>query len=218
MLRPLLTLSLLGSLLPLTSRAQTTAEAPRFYVGLSGNQLSNIPFNQNGPVPRIIGPALTAGWQLTPRLAVQTGLSYHWKKDSFVTYQSPPTPGSASSVNVTSRTKYLLVPALLRCTVTALAARAHFDLVGGATLVHASGSIDFKGNNGTVDPALRNYSVSDTRFNLTLGPAVRATLSRRLELTAAGLVSAVVGEDYYRFSDRLFLNTSIGVNYTFGHL
>jgi hypothetical protein len=218
MFRSLLTISLLGCLLPLASRAQTTSESPRYYVGLSGNQLSNIPFNENGPVPRIIGPALTAGLQLTPRLAVQTGLSYHWDKMTYPAYQFIPTPGSASTVTATARTKYFVVPALLRYTATALAARTHFDIVGGATLVHATASLTYEGNGGTIDPALRNNSFSDTRFNLTLGPAVRATLSPRLELTAAGLVSAAVGDSYYRFRDRLFLNTSIGVNYTFGQL
>jgi hypothetical protein len=218
LLRPLLTLSLLSGLLPLVNHAQTTSDSPRFYVGLSGNQLSNIPFNENGITPRLIGPALMAGLQLTPRLAVQTGLSYHWQKDTYATYQFIPTPGNANTITATTRSKYFLVPALLRYTATALVARAHFDMVGGATLVHATGSLTYEGNGGTIDPALRNRSFSDTRFNLTLGPAVRAALSSRLELTAAGLVSMVVGEDYYRFSDRFFLNTSIGVNYTFGQL
>jgi len=45
---------------------------------------------------------------------------------------------------------------------------------------------------------------------------VRAAISNHLELTASSLVSMVVGENYYRFSDRLFLNTSLGLNYKFG--
>ena len=169
-------------------------------------------------MPRIIGPGLTVGLQLTPRLADQTGLSYHWKKDSLATYQFIPSPGNASTVTMTSRVKYFIVPALLRYTATAPTARARFDILGGATLVHATGRISYEGNGGTIDPALRDRSSSNTRLNLTLGPAVRATLSPRLELTAAGLLSAVVSEDYYRFSDRLFLNTSFGLNYTFGQL
>jgi hypothetical protein len=207
--------SLLINLLALSSHAQTAPSLSRFYLGVSGNQLSNAPFNGDGIVPRIIGPALTVGMQLTPRLAVQTGLSYHWKKESRY-YQSISTPGGISSVTTTQRTKYFIIPALLRYMVTAPAGRAHFDVVGGATLLHATGHVTYDVSGGAIDPALRESSISDTRFNLTLGPAVRAAISPRLELSVSSLMSMVVGDNYYRFSDRLFLNTSIGLNYTFG--
>jgi hypothetical protein len=218
LLKTLLTAGLLGSLFPFAGFAQTTPTATRFYVGLGGNQLSNIPFNTDGIVPRIIGPALTVGMQLTPRLAVQTGLSYHWKTDSSAAYQVISNPGSpgASTITITQRSSYFIVPVVLRYTASALTARAHFDVVGGATVVHARGRVTYEGNGGPADPALRERTSSNTRLNVTLGPAVRAALSSHLELTAAGLVSAVVTEDYYRFSDRLFLNASLGLNYTFG--
>jgi hypothetical protein len=156
--------------------------------------------------------------QLTPRLAVQTGLSYHWQKEFFGSYEFSSYPGGTGSgtVDITQHASYFIVPALLRFTATAPAARTHFDIVGGATIVHARGSVTYETTSGPVDPALRDRSSSNTRLNVTLGPAVRATLSPHLELTATGLLSAVVTEDYYRFSDRLFFNTSLGLNYTFG--
>lgn len=200
----LLTACLLVSLFPLVGSAQTTSVAPGFYVGLGVNQLSDIPFN-DGIVPRLIGPSLTAGMQLTPRLAVQTGLSYHWGQDSPKIYQFIDSPSTIHS-------GYFIMPALLRFTTTAPAARAHFDIIGGATLVHVRSRITYD-YNGSTSKELRN---SNTRFNMTLGPAMRVTLSPCLELTAASLVSAVVGENYYHFSDRLFLNTSLGLNYAFG--
>jgi hypothetical protein len=199
---------LLSSWLPLTSYAQTASGAPGFYIGVGANLLSNVPFNDQGIVPRLIGPALTAGVQFTPRLAGQVGLSYHSKKDSF-TYLTAAQIGYVYST-YTYRSSYFIVPVLLRYTLTAPAQRFHVELAGGATLVHARGL--FEGD--SISPAIGRSS--DTRFNLTLGPAVRYVLSPSLELTATSLVSAVVGENYYGFRDRLFLNTAIGVNYTFG--
>jgi hypothetical protein len=214
--RSLLIASLLAGLLPLTGHAQMAPIPARFYVGLGVNMLSNVPFNDQEIVPRIIGPSATIGTQFTPRLAVQVGVSYHREKYA-TTYEFAPAPGSASSVTATSRTQYFIVPVLLRYSVTAPAERFHFEVLGGATWVHAASRLTYESDGlGIIDPALRASSNSDSRFNLTLGPAVRRTLSSHLELMATGLVSAVVGENYYRFRDRLFLNTSLGVNYTFG--
>ncbi|RZJ95337.1 MAG: porin family protein [Hymenobacter sp.] len=201
--RTLLAASLLSGLLPLTSQAQTVPVSSRFYVGVGANMLSNVPFKDQGAVPRIIGPSLTAGMQLTPRLAVQAGLSYHQKNETYEYLFAG--PGIASTI----KAKYFLVPVLARYTVTEPTARFHFDVLGGATLIHATSHISYTSSAYESDNA-------DTRFNLSVGPAVRAALSSHFELTASGLVSATVGDSYYEFSDRLFLNTSIGVNYTFG--
>jgi len=198
----LLTTGLLGTLLPLSSYAQTAPPSSRFYVGVGANLLSNLPFKDQGIVPRSLGPSLTAGLLFTPRWALQVGFSYHGKQETIAN----PNPVG----DVTVRTKYFLVPALLRYTVTAPATPVQFDILGGATLVHATGRTSFSSS------LYDESSTSDTRFNLTLGPAVRAAISNHLELTASSLVSMVVGENYYRFSDRLFLNTSLGLNYKFG--
>jgi hypothetical protein len=201
----LLTTGLLGTLLPLTSAAQTAPVSSRFYVGIGANLLSNLPFKGQGIVPRSLGPSLTAGLLFSPRLALQTGLSYHGNKETYDDLFASP------GVVATVRTNYFLVPALLRYTVTAPASPVHFDVLGGATLVHATSRTTFS----VSSPLYDESSISDTRFNLTLGPAVRAAISPNLELTATGVVSMVVGENYYNFSDRLFLNTSLGLNYKF---
>ncbi|TFZ62222.1 porin family protein [Hymenobacter sp. UV11] len=201
----LLTTCLLGILLPLTSPAQTAPASSRFYVGVGANLLSNTPFKDRGIVPRILGPSITAGVNFMPRLALQVGLSYHGKKDTYDDMFASP------AVVTTVSTKYLVIPALLRYTVTTPINPINFDVLGGATLVHVTGHTTYSATPSTYN----EYSDSDTRFNLTLGPAVRAAISSHLELTATSLVSMVVGENYYNFSDRLFLNTSLGINYKF---
>jgi hypothetical protein len=193
-----------GTLLPWASPAQTAPTLPRFYVGVGANRLSNLPFQDRGVVPSSFGPSLTVGLPFTPRWALQVGFSYHGKRETIANPNSP--------VEATVRTHYFLVPALLRYTVTELANPVQFDLLGGATLVHAKGRTTLSPS----PPSYEESTLSDTRFNLTLGPAVRATISNHLEFTASSLVSMVVGRTYYNFSDRLFLNTSLGLNYKFG--
>jgi hypothetical protein len=193
----LLITGLLGTLLPLSSPAQTAPAAPRFYVGVGANLLSNVPFNDRTllpVVPRLFGPSLTAGWLFTPRWALQVGFSYHGK--------NTPNPAGGSTLEA----KYFVVPALLRYTVTAPATPVQFDVLAGATLVHLKDWETYSAPS----------SHTATRVNLTVGPAVRAALSAHWEVTAAGLVSMIVRKDYYNFSDRLFLNTSLGLNYKFG--
>jgi hypothetical protein len=198
----LLTTGLLGTLLPFSSPAQTAPASSRFYLGVGANLLSNLPYKDRGIVPSSFGPSLTVGLPFTPRWALQVGFSYHGKRET-ITNSNP-------AVKATVRTNYFLVPALLRYTVTESTRPVQFDILTGATLVHATGRTTFS------PPAYAESTLSDTRFNLTLGPAVRAAISNHLEFTAAGLVSMVVGENYYNFSDRLFLNTSLGLNYKFG--
>jgi hypothetical protein len=193
----LLITGLLGTLLPLSSPAQTAPTAPRFYVGVGANLLSNVPFNDRKlvpVVPRLFGPSLTAGVHFTPRWALQVGFSYHGK--------NTPDPAGGPTLEA----KYFVVPALLRYTVTAPATPVQVDMLAGATLVH------LKDWNTYSAPS----SYSATRVNLTVGPAVRVALSSHMEVTAAGLISMIVGKNYYTFSDRLFLNTSLGLNYKFG--
>jgi hypothetical protein len=197
----LLTTGVLGTLLPLASSAQVAPASSRFYVGVGANLLSNLPFKERGIVPSSFGPSLTVGLPFTPRWALQVGFSYHGKRETIAN------PNSA--VEATIRTKYLLVPALFRYTVTEPANPVQFDILGGATLVHAKGRTTFS------PPSNNESNLSDTRFNLTIGPAVRAAISSHLDLTVNGLVSMRVDE-VYNFSDRFFLNTSLGLNYKFG--
>lgn len=213
--RTLFTASLLTGILPLASHAQT---APRFYVGAGANLLTNTPFN-SGIAPHLLGPSLTAGWQFIPHLALQASVAYQWEKDNYSqAYLYTDQTGQLLSATYSSehRLKYFTVPILLRYTFAPSAERLHFDVLGGVTLVHATirSSYASSDSSTTIFPGKDN--IANTRANLTLGPAVRYAVSPHIELTANGLVSAVLGENYYRFSDRLFLNVLVGAHYTFG--
>jgi hypothetical protein len=210
---PFLWASLVG--LPLVSHAQTAT--PRFYLGAGANLLTNAPFSAAG-IPRLLGPSVTAGKQLSAKLALQVGLSYFWQNEttsySYLTYDAS---GQTRLINnsYSTNSKYLLLPVLLRYTFTAAPNRFYFDGLGGITAIYAhhhyTNTTDYAGV-----PFSNENNYSAGRVNLTIGPAVRYALSPTVELTANGLVSATIGDSYRRFSDRLFLNVLVGAHYTFG--
>jgi hypothetical protein len=200
--------------LPLLSFAQAGPASSRFYVGVGANLLTDVPFNSTS-VPNLVGPSLTAGMQLAPRLAVQVSAAYHWQHDTYTyPYYSSGTGTPINTVSTDYHYKYITVPVLLRYTFTEPAASFHFDGLAGITVLHGAFKYTSSGSYPGTFP--ENYSSSSTKANFTLGPAVRYTLSPQVELTANGLVSAVLGDTYYRFSDRLFLNVLVGAHYTFG--
>ena len=204
----LLALSRLGA-------AQTTAEPPRFYVGVGASLLTAWPFHKSSDY-HPVGPALTAGLQLSPRLALQVGASVGWESYQFGAAYEPAnvSPGSSFYSSDGKETIYT-VPVLLRYTFTAGAGPLHFDALGGGTLLHARGHqrvIVVTGGQKTYDHT-DNYT--DTAFRLTLGPAVRYALSPALELSATPLVNVALNSGY-NFSNRFSSNFLLGVNYKFG--
>jgi hypothetical protein len=207
--RTLLITSLLTSSLPLVSQAQTN---PHFYVGAGANLLTNVPFNSAG-APRLVGPSLTAGVLLTSRLALQASASYHWKKDSYTSpsYNYGQT-GTVGGDTYSNQYKYFMVPVLLRYTFTPSTEHFHFDGLAGVTVLHST----YHYESTALYPG--DYNSSLTRASLSLGPAARYTLTPKVELTANALVSAALGDGYYQFSDRLFLNVLVGAHYTFGQI
>jgi len=200
--RTLFAVSLLAGLLPLASSAQSTS---RFYVGAGAGVLTNRPFSA-GSAERVVGPSLTAGLVLNPRLAVQLGASYHGRTETIPSYSSGPGQNADKS-----HYYYLVMPALLRYTFTSPDSPWHLDGLAGATIVHAASKYT---RNDSL--SYLNFRSSATRANLTLGPAFRYAFLPNVEFTANALLSAVVGDTYYRFSDRLFLNVLVGAQYSFG--
>jgi hypothetical protein len=211
--RILFTASLLVGILPLVSHAQT---APRFYVGAGANLLTNTPFTSAG-VPRLVGPSVTVGRQLSTKLALQVSASYFRQNESnsysySTTYFGQPTIAT-SSYSLDS--KLFIMPVLLRYTFTAAPKRFYVDGLGGVTVAYSHGhSASTVNYVGTPYSSEDNYS--QVKANLTLGPAVRYAISPNIELTANGLVSAILNAGRYQFSDRLFLNVLVGAHYTFG--
>jgi hypothetical protein len=210
--RTLFTAGLLAGMLPLASYAQT---APRFYVGAGANLLTSVPFLSEGAAARVYGPALTAGLQLNPRLALQAGVAYFWQNRSFSDAHIDPNQADPVVNKADFHSKYFVIPVLLRYTFAPSTQRFHVDALAGVTLTHHSYR-NSSSSNSLYYPYSYEYSGSTTNGSLTLGPAVRYTLVPNVELTANALVSATVGDDYYRFSDRLFLNVLVGAHYTFG--
>jgi hypothetical protein len=213
--RTLFTAGLLAGILPLASHAQT---APRFYVGAGASLFTNVPLVSGGAAPRLYGPALTAGLQLTPHLALQTGVAYFWQNDNRSQGYFDPNLPSPVVDEIDYHAKYFTIPVLLRYTFTPSAERFHVDALAGLTLVHNSYRNRFtRTSPSPSDSYSQVYNGSATRASVTLGPAARYTLAPNVELTANALVSATLGDAYsYRFSDRLFLNVLVGVQYSFG--
>ena len=205
----------IGSL-PLTGSAQTAPVAPRFYVGLGASLLTDKPFHSYSR-PSLFGPAVTAGVQLNPRLALQTGAALGWRHETFTStpYTDPTQPANQPINTSEYRTRVLAVPLLARFTRTPPAKRLRVDALGGVTLLHstAHGTISLIYPTQTYHTEV---SLSTTNFNASLGPAVRYALTSQVELTADALVNAALGSGYFQFSDRLYLNVLVGARYTFG--
>jgi hypothetical protein len=209
-MRKFLLLSGLASL-PLLGAAQTTPT--RFYVGAGVTVLSSRPFRNYSSTQT--GPALTAGMQFTPRLALQLSGGYTWHNasSSYDTYYSG---SSTATFNYESRGKQFTFPLLLRATLTTPAKPLRVDALFGPMWLYGTArttsSVTYQGQ--TTQNTSDRYS--DNAFSFALGPALRYTLTPRLELALDALVNIGLGEDRGDFDDRLFSNVLAGVHYNFG--
>jgi hypothetical protein len=199
--------------LPLISQAQTEAASSHFYVGAGVNLVTNVPFTSSG-TPRVYGPSLTTGVNLAPRLALQASVAY--QRQNYSGGSAYNSGAGISYESYSSRSKHFTIPVLLRYTLTPSPKRFQFDGLAGITVLHSS--YHYESTSTSSAGYINNYETNDgqTRASVTLGPAVRYAVSPKVELTANGLVSAVIGDTYYRFSDRLFLNVLVGAQYSFG--
>jgi hypothetical protein len=126
LLHKLLLPSLLAGGLPLVSTAQTTDTPTRYYVGVGGSLLNS--FGRGSS--RILGPSLTAGLQVNPKLAVQVGTTVTWRNYSsgysYTDYQLQQTVYTSKS-----HSTFITIPALLRYTLTPAAKRLQVDALVG---------------------------------------------------------------------------------------
>jgi hypothetical protein len=215
MSKKLLLVTSLASL-PLISTAQTEPTSPHFYVGLGANLLTSVPFT-SAAVPRLVGPAVTGGLYLGSRTALQASLSYHWRNESASYPSYNYGGGTIGGDSYSNNYKYFIVPVLLRYTFTPPAQRFHFDGFVGVTVLHSAFHYKSTTTSYTGAPYSTEHSSGQTRAAVALGPAVRYAVAPNMELTANGLVSTVLGDNYSRnFSNRLFLNVLVGAQYSFG--
>jgi hypothetical protein len=204
--------------LPLISTAQTASESPRFYVGLGASFLTDRGFRSTSYSndPTFGGPALTLGAQLSPRLALQVGAGYAWRNTSSFTAYPNDYNGAANSNSSESHLRVFTLPVLLRYTFTDAPSRFNIDALGGITVMHSTTHYSYTSIVGGRVNFTDSGDYSSTKANVTLGPSLRYALAPKLEVTAAPLVNAVIGDTYNNFSDRLFWNLLVGVHYTFG--
>lgn len=209
--------TLLGAsivLLPAVSLAQST---PPLYVGASFNILTYNPFRSYSS--NLYGPAVTVGYQLSPRWAIQTGASWNRRSDNTSNFD-PAGVSIFEEVRYDIRYTRLTVPLLARFTLTDPTKPLQVDALFGPSWIHEGGrtTTTFVYRAGGSDSDTHTYS--DNSFSAGLGPSIRYAVGANLELTANSVLQAEFADGLNivnrRFSDRLFLTTQLGVQYRFG--
>jgi hypothetical protein len=199
---------------PALCLAQAT---PRFYIGASAHLLSSSPFRSYNT--NTFGPALTVGYQLSPRWAIQSGASLVWRNSTYSTDYSNGS-GGYDRVTFELRSNLLIVPLLARYTFTDPSNPLRLDALFGASWQHVTGRTTFTYAYAAGDVDREMYRVGDNSISASAGPALRYSLGTNLELMASSVVQADLSNDYNiagrNFSDRLSLNTQLGVQYSFG--
>jgi hypothetical protein len=202
---------LLGAGLILSPAIGLAQAAPSLYIGASASMLSTNPFR--GYNSNVFGPAVTVGYQLSPRWAIQSGASMNWQN-----YQSTSLDYTGASIfnQISYDTHYtqLVIPLLARYTFTAPASPLHLDALFGGNLIHTTrrSSTAYFYKAGNTDVYDNRYS--DNTFNLGIGPSVRYTLVPHLDVTATSLLQTTIRKS--EFFDYFYLTTQLGIQYTFG--
>ncbi|MET4076296.1 outer membrane beta-barrel protein [Hymenobacter sp. UYCo722] len=230
---------LLGAAFP--ALAQTAADAPatpRFYVGLGAYSSFYQPIGHpasNGYSSFIQSSSFrlpvqfTAGYHISPRVAVQVGLAYSTGTSQYgqtfvYSTTTPGTPSPSYTMAGTTTQTQTSVSALARYTLTANPAhRLQFDALGGFTLEH--GTTDNQGSRtenlqGPPTTTTYDYRLSKNSYLLTGGVEARYRLSRCLELTYDFTVNkALNSPNIYGgngTANTLTTSQALGLRYRFG--
>ncbi len=214
-LRSLLAVSLVTSALPLMSVAQTsTSIASKFSIGLTGTYAKY-------DAPNQYIPTLTAGLQLTPRLALQLGVGYIWDKYSYGSskgsYFDSQTNEFRNEVSWFTYKRLLTVPLLARYTITPLAKRWQVDILGGATGLYYFGHFDQTFSTTTQsDQHITTDSYDNFTGLLSLGLGLRYALNPHVELVGDALVNTSWNNPYNGYIRSYPGSFSLGARYRFG--
>jgi hypothetical protein len=204
-------------LLPAVSLAQSTP----LYVGASFNASTFSPFRSYSS--NLYGPALTVGYQLSPRWAIQTGASWGQRSDRPSNTARPnelTTPTIFKEVNFDLRYTRLTIPVLARFTLTDPTKALQVDALFGPSWIYTTdrNTTTFVLKAGGSDS--QTSTSSENSFSAGLGPSIRYAVNPHLQLTANSIVQAPFADGVNRgnssFGDRLFLTTQLGVQYRFG--
>lgn len=199
-------LLLLTIFLPATALAQSA----HVYVGVG----AQLPVSSGEASLRATRPALTVGWQLSPRWALELDPLLYWDHvqgtDSYVQN------GDVHAYHIDNRYATLSLPLLARLTLSKPGRRWLVDGLGGVTWLRGWGTSTYRTTtNGQVDYA-DEYHYTSSIAVLTLGPQLRYVLSSRLsgKLCVPVNLSLVGGGS---FSEHFYLTPQLGVQYAFAH-
>lgn len=230
----------LGGLLLSTVRpalAQTSAATPatpRYYVGLSAytSYYQQIGNRRTGTTGFAVPLQLTAGYQLSPRVAVQVAVAYSGRTydQNYSFYNlstSPPYPvTSGYEVTGKSTDRYTSASALVRYTLTHdLTKRLQFDALGGFGLEHAQShgrGTQSTTSMGTVQTSDYDITYSHNTLLLTAGLGIRYRLNSRFELTSDFTVNKALNNENNVFgnavngTNTLTTSQALGLRYRFG--
>jgi hypothetical protein len=210
---------LLAATLP--ALAQTTpAETPaagRYYVGLGAySSYYNKAGKPNGSTGFPVPVQFTAGYQLSPRLAVQVGAAYSGHTYTYGYYGLSSPPYVAYSTEGKNTQRLTSLSALARYTLTATAAhRLQFDALGGFTLEHYSyhsRGTQTDAFSGTLQTNDFDYTRTQNTLLLTAGLGARYRLSPRFELTGDFTVNRALNH----MGQGLTGAAAVGLRYRFG--
>jgi hypothetical protein len=222
--RVLLLAGLLAALGARSGWAQTTTTPERpYYVGVSGTVGSYQVSAAN--TSSVLAPGLVGGVYLSPRLALEAGLTIyhsHTDKSGSGIYQQLDPAGYFNYLPATfrsahqQRTQALTLAA--RYTLLRPAQRLRFDVLVGGAVVHT----DEYGYNITLDQATQAVVSGDyyTRYDLTggsllLGPSLRYQLSSRVQLVSEYVANFTLGNRVNRPS-RISGTLALSARYCFG--
>ena len=214
----------------LSAHAQTipaeTPAAPRYYVGLGAYSsfYQQIGSRRTGNTGFAVPLQLTAGYQLSPRVAVQLAVAYSGRTydQSYLYYNlSTPPPYSGYEATGKSTDRYTSASALVRYTITHdLTKRLQFDALGGVGFEHAQShgrGTQSITSLGTTQTGPYDFSSSRNTLLLTAGVGIRYRLSSRFELTGDFTVNRALTTPHgYNPNTQLTGAQSLGVRYRFG--
>lgn len=229
-------LALLAAAPALAQTITPPTPTPRYYVGLAAytsfyqpighptaSYYSNFIRSSSFRLP----VQLTAGYYISPRVAVQVGLAYSTGTTEYAQtfVHNSPTPGAPSPFNSTegtSRQTQVAASVLGRYTLTANPAhRLQFDALGGFTFEHSNFRTQgyyADGSSGTaaVSTPYDNTFARNTLL-LTGGVGTRYRLGSRLALTYDFTVNkALTNEAAPYGSNVLTTSHALGLHYQFG--
>jgi hypothetical protein len=196
-------------LAPAISLAQAT---PHVYIGAAAFLSNSGPFRSYSE--NDLGPALTVGYQLSPRWAIQSGVSWAWHNSSFFSdYRNSNSPYERVTYDL--HTDKFVIPLLARYTFTDPASPLHVDALLGASWLYTTGRTAITYSQAT-SSYTDTFKGNSTSFSASIGPSVRYTLGAHVDLVATSIMQVALTNRYGSFTDRLSLNTQVGVQYSLG--